>query len=59
MEEHFVTTADGYILGMHRIPSSPRAPRGVRRAAVYLQHGLLDSSATWVAAGPERGLGNF
>lgn len=46
---------------MHRIPSSPFAPADTpRRAPVYLQHGLLDSSATWVLAGRERGLGkNF
>eukprot|EP00339_Tiarina_fusa_P023334 CAMPEP_0117053532 /NCGR_PEP_ID=MMETSP0472-20121206/37029_1 /TAXON_ID=693140 ORGANISM="Tiarina fusus, Strain LIS" /NCGR_SAMPLE_ID=MMETSP0472 /ASSEMBLY_ACC=CAM_ASM_000603 /LENGTH=364 /DNA_ID=CAMNT_0004768629 /DNA_START=113 /DNA_END=1207 /DNA_ORIENTATION=+ len=42
-EEHFATTPDGYILGMFRMPqpSKPGPP-------VLLQHGLLDSSFTWV-----------
>lgn len=45
---------------MHRIPRSPFvAADAPRRAPVYLQHGLLDSSSTWVLAGRERGLGNL
>lgn len=40
-EEHQVTTQDGYILTVHRIPN-PNKP------AVFLQHGLLDGSHTWV-----------
>jgi hypothetical protein len=41
VESHDVSTSDGYILTMHRIPR-PGAP------AVLLQHGLLDASETWV-----------
>uniref|UniRef100_A0A7S2WV56 Partial AB-hydrolase lipase domain-containing protein n=1 Tax=Rhizochromulina marina TaxID=1034831 RepID=A0A7S2WV56_9STRA len=41
LEDHFVTTEDGYILHMFRIPQPGAAP-------VLLQHGLLDSSFTWV-----------
>lgn len=40
-EEHDVTTQDGYILTVHRIPN-PNKP------AVFLQHGLLDASSSFV-----------
>lgn len=59
MEIHQVITEDCYILEMHRIPygkNSPEVP-GVRRPAVYLQHGLLCSSADWVMGIPEKSLG--
>lgn len=36
LETHSVTTEDGYILGMFRIP-----PRKVNSPVVLLQHGLL------------------
>jgi hypothetical protein len=51
-ETHSVTTKDGYVLEMHRIPSDP--PRG---EPVFLQHGILSSSADWVEMGPDTGLG--
>lgn len=41
-EAHAVTTQDGYILTMHRIPGKPGSP------AVFLQHGFLGSSADWL-----------
>lgn len=47
-----MTTKDEYILAMHRIPK-PGAP------PVFLMHGLLDSSATWIIMGPEKALGKF
>lgn len=53
-EIHPVTTADGYILEMHRIPHGRHAavqPKQ-RRPIVFLQHGVLDSSATWLTTGP-------
>lgn len=57
-EQHWVTTPDGYILALHRIPAGKG---GVRRAGprpvVFLQHGLLDSSATWVMNFPNNSLG--
>ncbi|CAF3712531.1 unnamed protein product [Rotaria sp. Silwood1] len=54
-EEHKVITKDGYILGVFRIPhgrksSSPGRP-------VLLQHGLIDSAATWVMNFPDQSLG--
>jgi lysosomal acid lipase/cholesteryl ester hydrolase len=58
-ETHEVITDDGYILSMHRIPFGKHSPPvdGVVRPAVYLQHGLLCSSADWVMGTPEKSLG--
>ena len=49
-EEHTVVTQDGYILTVHRIPN-PNKP------AVFLQHGLLDASSTWVMNFADQSLG--
>ena len=46
-EEHQVTTEDGYILTLHRIPGKKGAP------AVILQHGIEDCSIQWVINSPE------
>ena len=58
-ETHEVITEDGYILQMHRIPFGKNSPlvEGVERPAVYLQHGLLCSSADYVMGIPEKSLG--
>lgn len=56
IEVQNVSTSDGYILQLHRIPSSPKFKSNERKRAVLLQHGLLDSSAGWVLLGPENGL---
>ena len=52
-ETHIVTTEDGYILQMHRIPYSKndqfdRNPTTGSRPVVFLQHGLMGSSEKWV-----------
>ena len=54
-----MTTEDGYILRLHRIPHGKRSPKkeGERRPAVLVQHGILSSSADWVLAIPEKALG--
>lgn len=49
-EMHRVITQDGYILDIHRIAATGKQP-------VLLMHGMLDSSATWVMLGPDKGLG--
>ena len=49
VEQHFVTTEDGYVLGLFRIPKQGGKP-------VLLQHGLLDSSFTWVNNFPDESL---
>ncbi|KAJ7668499.1 Alpha/Beta hydrolase protein [Mycena polygramma] len=52
-EEHVVLTKDGYLLGLHRLPSkkgqtkaSPGTSTG--NPVVYLHHGLLMNSEVWV-----------
>jgi len=56
-ETHIVTTDDGYILEMHRIPyTDPSNSEEGQRPVVFLQHGLMCSSADWVLEGPELGL---
>ena len=60
VETHTVVTEDCYILEMHRIPygkKSPNAKGEEPRPVVYLQHGLLCSSADWVMGSPEKSLG--
>ena len=56
VEIHSVTTKDGYILELHRIPPS-RGANATR--IVFLQHGLLDSSAAWVINPTNRSLGDY
>ncbi|RLN48850.1 hypothetical protein BBJ28_00003116 [Nothophytophthora sp. Chile5] len=53
VEEHKVTTSDDYILTMYRLPktyaeSKANATAAANKPAVYLIHGLLDSSFTFV-----------
>ncbi|KAK2077434.1 hypothetical protein QBZ16_004279 [Prototheca wickerhamii] len=56
LEQHFVTTSDGYVLGVYRIPHGRERPGSVPGPPVLLQHGLLDSSATWVLNEPDESL---
>lgn len=58
LEEHFVQTGDGYILRIFRIQhgTCSRSLQG-QKPVVFLQHGLLDSSAGFVLNGPNRSLG--
>jgi len=55
-ETHTVTTEDGYILRIHRIPYARGQEYNLSRPVVFLQHGLLSSSADWVVTGPGHGL---
>ncbi|CAH2084568.1 unnamed protein product [Euphydryas editha] len=50
IEEHTVTTEDGYILNIHRMPS-----RNLTKV-ILLMHGILDSSDSWVLQGPNNAL---
>ncbi|XP_018395682.1 PREDICTED: lipase 3-like [Cyphomyrmex costatus] len=55
-EEHYVITKDHYILVIHRIPGSPLSKDRQRKGVIFLQHGLLASSDTWVLFGPGKNL---
>lgn len=55
-EEHDVITEDGYILSIQRIPFSRFQSSYTPRPIVYLQHGLLDASSTWVINYPDQSL---
>lgn len=54
-----MTTSDGYMLEMHRITGGPKSPTRLGKKPVFLMHGLLDSSGTWVIMRPTHGLGKF
>lgn len=52
-EEHVVLTKDGYLLGLHRLPSKKgqqKSNPGIStgKPVVYLHHGLLMNSEVWV-----------
>ena len=55
-EDHQVITSDGYILTMHRIINLNRgSPYG--KPVVFLQHGLLSSSADWIIGDRKKAFG--
>lgn len=59
VEVHTVTADDGYILRMHRIPSSPnRSETSAHkvRQPVLLVHGLIMSASEFVMMGPNQSL---
>ncbi|KAJ8720872.1 hypothetical protein PYW08_006337 [Mythimna loreyi] len=62
IEKHRVTTADGYILQMHRIPAGIRSARRTGdlvakgKRAILVVHGLMGSSGDFVIMGPGRSL---
>ncbi|KAL2713861.1 lipase 3 [Vespula squamosa] len=55
-EEHKVTTDDGYILTMHRIPNSPLSDKNKKKRVVFMQHGMTASSDSWVLLEPKKDL---
>ncbi|KAI3422394.1 hypothetical protein GPALN_012912 [Globodera pallida] len=60
VEVHRVTTEDGYVLQLHRIPYGRSENSSVLysspRPVFFLQHGLLASSADWVTNLPNQSL---
>ncbi|CAH0591707.1 unnamed protein product [Chrysodeixis includens] len=62
IEKHRVTTQDGYVLQMHRIPAGRRSarrtgdPSAKGKKAILIVHGLIGSSGDFVIMGPERSL---
>lgn len=60
IEKHDVLTDDGVLLGVYRIPygvSFSKQTFFQPRPVVYLQHGVLDSCASWIMNGPGLSLG--
>jgi len=56
-ETHHVTTEDGYILTLFRMPYGRYNGNSTRpRIPIHLQHGLLDSSFTWIVNMPNESL---
>lgn len=55
-EEHIVQTGDGYLLGLHRLAwrrgeedqKVNNGPNSIKKAVVYMHHGLLMNSEVWV-----------
>jgi len=54
VEVHTVTTSDGYILTVHRIPHGKN--NSTIKGVVLLQHGLTDASAGYCLNGPSEAL---
>lgn len=55
-EQHSITTEDGYLLTVFRIPRATSC-RGAASRPVLLMHGLLMSADSWLNAGPGAALG--
>ncbi|XP_014213551.1 lipase 3-like [Copidosoma floridanum] len=55
-EEYDVTTDDGYILTIHRMPGGPKSPVTPKKPVVLCIHGLLAASDVWVLRGPDKDL---
>ncbi|XP_061962466.1 triacylglycerol lipase 2-like [Populus nigra] len=55
-EEHTVTTKDGYILSLQRIPVGRSGGTRGNRPPVLLQHGLLMDGITWLLLPPDQSL---
>ena len=57
VELHYIETTDGYILEAQRIPYGINSAPAPNKPVVFLQHGLLSSSADWVIGHTESALG--
>ena len=53
-----VTTSDGYILSIQRIPGPRKSSKAVTRSkpVVFLMHGLFGSATAWIANLPNQSL---
>jgi len=57
VENHVIQTSDGFLLNIQRIPYGKNSQNKTNRPVVFLQHGLLDSAATWVVNSATESLG--
>ncbi|NXB99654.1 LICH hydrolase, partial [Orthonyx spaldingii] len=56
-EEYEVTTKDGYILGVFRIPAGRNCQNTGKKSAVLLHHGILADATLWISNMPSNSLG--
>ncbi|XP_015722333.1 lysosomal acid lipase/cholesteryl ester hydrolase-like [Coturnix japonica] len=56
-EEYEVTTKDGYILGVFRIPGGRNKHNAGQKPAVFLQHAFLGDATHWISNLPNNSLG--
>lgn len=57
VEEHRVTTSDGFVINIQRMPDGHKQRHAKEpKPVVFLQHGLLSSSADWVINYPSESL---
>ncbi|NXC31477.1 LIPM Lipase, partial [Campylorhamphus procurvoides] len=56
-EEYEVTTEDGYILAVFRIPAGRNSQNTGKRPAVFLQHAFLGDATHWISNMPNNSLG--
>ncbi|NXK49570.1 LIPM Lipase, partial [Chauna torquata] len=56
-EEYEVTTKDGYILGVFRIPSGRNMQNTGKKPAVLLHHGTFGDCSYWISNLPSNSLG--
>ncbi|XP_015488738.1 lysosomal acid lipase/cholesteryl ester hydrolase-like [Parus major] len=56
-EEYEVTTEDGYILALYRIPAGRNDRSTGQRPAVFLQHAFLGDATHWISNLPNNSLG--
>lgn len=57
MESHNVETRDGYVLGMFRIPYSPKLKnKNSKKRVAFLMHGFISSSDVWLLSGSDNAI---
>lgn len=60
IEVHSVTTEDGYILELHRIPQGKtQSDASAKRRVVFLQHGFLNTDSVWIILPSNQALGTL